>query len=244
MQTEKHIRGARVARQFYRMPPRPCPYLRGRIEQNIFTELTGVEAARHYDALSRTGFRRSHGIAYRPACPGCAACVPVRTVVERFRPSKSLRRVWNLNADISGIDAPPMATREQFDLFARYLASRHSDGEMAAMTFGDYEAMVQDTPLDTVLNEFRDGSGALVGGCLTDRLSDGLSAVYSFFDPNRSARSLGTFMVLWLIARARAMGLPYVYLGYWIGDSPKMAYKARFAPLEGLGREGWRVLRG
>ncbi len=239
MRSERNLRTNRTARQFYRMPPRTCPYIPGRIEQNVFTELSGPDADRNYSVLSHSGFRRSHGIAYRPACPGCSACVPVRTVVDSFMPSRSQRRVWSLNSDVSTEEMAPTATPEQFKLFIRYLRARHGDGEMALMTYEDYRSMIEDTPLDTIMTEYRAPDGTLVAGCLIDQLSDGLSAVYSFFDPDQKKRGLGTHIVLSLIERARAHDLQYVYLGYWIAESPKMSYKTRFQPLEAYGQQGW-----
>ncbi|MDJ0951278.1 MAG: arginyltransferase [Alphaproteobacteria bacterium] len=243
MRSERTLRTERPNRQFYRMPPRPCPYLVGRIEQNIFTELSGPDSQHHYDLLSQSGFRRSHSIAYRPACPGCTACVPVRTVVREFVPSRSMRRVLAANMDLTASEAIPFATPEQFYVFIRYLRARHGDGEMALMQYDDYRGMIEDTALNTVLTEFRTGDGSLIGGCLVDRLGDGLSAVYSFFEPEERRRGLGTYIVLWLIERARQLGLPYVYLGYWIAESRKMSYKSRFQPLEGFGRGGWQPVR-
>jgi arginine-tRNA-protein transferase len=233
---------ARLPRFFYRMPPRPCPYLQGRTEQNIFTELSGPAVAQLYDALTQAGFRRSHNVAYRPSCPGCQACVPVRVVAWQFEPSRSQLRVARANADVSECEVPGLATPEQYALFARYLSARHADGEMAGMTYADYVAMVEDSPLNTLIAEYRDRSGKLIGACLVDRLHDGLSAVYSFFEPSQSERSLGTYMIQRLIERTRAAGLPYLYLGYWISGSRKMAYKANFRPLEGLTSRGWTVL--
>ncbi len=230
------------ARQFYRMPPRPCPYIQGHVEQNVFTELSGEDSEVYYGVLARAGFRRSHGIAYRPSCPGCNACMPVRVVVDEFKPGKTLRRTQNRNADLDLEFHAPVATREQYRLFSRYLMSRHQDGEMASMMFEDYEAMVADTPLDTTVAEFRDPAGVLGAACLTDRLPDGLSAVYSFYEPSAVRRGLGNYVVMALIKAARAEGLPYVYLGYWIPNSPKMAYKAKFRPLEGMGPDGWARL--
>jgi arginine-tRNA-protein transferase len=131
---------------------------------------------------------------------------------------------------------------EQFALFSRYLSCRHGDGEMAGMGFADYRAMVEDTPIDSGLFELREADGTLVAGCLVDRSTDGLSAVYSFFEPDRTADSLGSFIVLRLIDEARRRALPYVYLGYYIAESRKMAYKTRFRPLEAFGPEGWAVL--
>jgi arginine-tRNA-protein transferase len=224
------------------MPPRPCPYLHGRTEQNIFTEQAGPNTGQLYDALTQAGFRRSHNVAYRPACPGCQACVPVRVVADRFAVSRSLRRVIRANADVAEAAVPPLATAEQYQLFARYVSSRHADGEMAGMTFADYTAMIQDSPLHTTIVEFRDGRQHLIGTCLIDELNDGLSAVYSFFEPDLQGRSLGSHMIVRLIERSRALRLPYLYLGYWIAGSRKMAYKARFRPLEGLGANGWHPM--
>jgi len=233
---------ARLPRFFYRMPPRPCPYLQGRTEQNIFTELSGPAVSQLYDALTQAGFRRSHNVAYRPSCPGCQACVPVRVVTWQFQPTRSQFRVARMNADVTEDEVPGLATPEQYALFARYLSARHADGEMAGMTYADYVAMVEDSPLNTLIAEYRDGAGKLIGACLVDRLHDGLSAVYSFFEPSQSERSLGTYMIQRLIERTRAAGLPYLYLGYWISGSRKMAYKANFRPLEGLTSRGWTVL--
>jgi leucyl-tRNA---protein transferase len=228
--------------QFYRSTSGPCPYLPGRIERKLIMDLAGPHAARFYNDLSRAGFRRSHHLAYRPACAGCRACVPVRIVVKGFRPSRSVRRIRNANRDISASDIGCQTSIEQYRLFIRYQHVRHGDGDMAAMSFGDYRAMVEYTAVNTHLLEFRDGSSRLVGACLIDRLDDGFSAVYSFFDPDAGDRSLGSHIILQLIENARAEGLPYVYLGYWIAESEKMAYKSRFRPLEGLGERGWQPL--
>jgi arginine-tRNA-protein transferase len=222
--------------------PLPCPYLDGRIERKVVTDLNSADAVELYDRLSRAGFRRSHGLAYRPACPGCQACVPVRIVAGRFRPGKSLRRVLNRNCDLEAVDMQAQASGEQFRLFTRYQRSRHDGGEMAGMTFRDYRAMVEDSPVDTRIVEFREPGGGLVATLLADRQGEAMSAVYSIFDPDLAARSLGSYMVLWLIEQARAEKLPYVYLGYWIAGSDKMAYKARFRPLEGLGPDGWALM--
>lgn len=229
-------------RFLFRTPPMPCPYLAGQIERHVFAEIGGQDAAECYDALSRAGFRRSHRVAYRPACPGCGACVPVRVAAARFRPSRSQRRVARGNLDLAFRETPPVATAEQFHLFQRYQRSRHGDGEMARMGFEEYRAMVEDSAVGTALVEFRSTEGALYAACLFDRLGDGLSAVYSFFDPDQSARGLGTHAVLWLIDQARREGRPHVYLGYWIADSRKMAYKARFQPLQALTAGQWRDL--
>jgi arginine-tRNA-protein transferase len=224
---------------FHRTASLPCPYVPGNIERKVVTHLAGHDAQGLFDELSRAGFRRSHHLAYRPACPSCHACVPVRVDAARFRWSPNLRRIRARNADLAVSDLAPRATAEQFRLFTRYQRCRHAGSDMADMTYGDYRAMVEDTPVTTRMIEFRDPAGTLLSGCLADRMDDGYSAVYSFYDPSRGGRSLGTWAILWLIERARAQGLPWVYLGYWIADSRKMAYKTRFRPLEALGPAGW-----
>jgi len=235
-------RAARRPQFFYTTAPLPCPYLAGRTERKIVTELSGAEAEALHDRLSRAGFRRSHNIAYSPVCPGCRACIPIRIVANAFTPDRTQRKVMRLNADLVTAETPARASAEQFALFQRYQGARHGDGDMAAMGFYDYRAMVEDTPITTGIVEFRDGGGRLLGACLTDWLSDGLSAVYSFFAPEEQRRSLGTYAILWLVARARGLSLPYVYLGYWVPQSPKMAYKSRFRPSETLSGGVWRVL--
>ncbi|MFM7415501.1 MAG: arginyltransferase [Alphaproteobacteria bacterium] len=227
---------------FYTTAPLPCPYLPGRTERKIVTELSGTEAEALHERLSRAGFRRSHNIAYAPVCPGCQACVPIRVVSEDFTPDRTQRRILRANADLAVSEMPARATAEQFTLFQRYQKNRHADGDMAAMGYYDYRAMIEDTPISTGLLEFRDAQDRLLGACLTDWLADGLSAVYSFFDTDEEKRSLGTFAVLWLIGRARSLGLPYVYLGYWVPESRKMAYKARFRPSEILISGAWHRL--
>jgi arginine-tRNA-protein transferase len=171
---------------FYTTTPLPCPYLPGRVERKIVTELTGTDSEALHDRLSRAGFRRSHNIAYAPVCQGCRACIPIRVVVDEFEPARTQRKVMARNADLSVRPMAARATAEQFALFQRYQQSRHGGGDMAAMGFYDYRAMVEDTPITTGMVEFRDEAGALLGGCLTDWLSDGLSAVYSFFALRRS----------------------------------------------------------
>ncbi|MCA3421467.1 MAG: arginyltransferase [Roseomonas sp.] len=227
---------------FYTTAPLPCPYLPGRTERKIVTELSGTEAEALHERLSRAGFRRSHNIAYAPVCPGCQACVPIRVVSEDFTPDRTQRRILRANADLTISEMPARATAEQFTLFQRYQKNRHADGDMAAMGYYDYRAMIEDTPISTGVLEFRDAQDRLLGACLTDWLADGLSAVYSFFDTDEDKRSLGTFAVLWLIGRARSLGLPYVYLGYWVPESRKMAYKARFRPSEILISGAWHRL--
>ena len=229
---------------FFVTAPMPCPYLPGKVERRIVAEMNGRQASALHDTLSRVGFRRSHGLVYAPACPECTACVAVRTLAEEFAPTASQRRILRMNGDVVVTTRVAKATGEQFDLFSAYQRSRHNGGDMASMDFYDYQALVEETPVDSDVVEFRDGSGVLLAACLFDRMSDGLSAVYSFFDPAESRRSLGTYMILWMIGEARRLELPYLYLGYWIGDSPKMSYKAKFQPLEAYGTGGWTPFHG
>ncbi|HEY3910812.1 MAG TPA: arginyltransferase [Stellaceae bacterium] len=237
----------RAARQALAAPPNqffataavPCPYVPGRAERKLIIELGGDEGAAFYDELSRAGFRRSHRFAYRPACRVCSACVPVRMAVAGFRHTRSTRRVRNTNRDLAGVLAAPRATAEQFRLFLAYQRARHGDSEMATMCFADYRGMVEDSPVHTRIAEFRDADGTLLAASLIDLLDDGVSAVYSFYDPQQTRRSLGTWSILWLVEHCRRHRRPYVYLGYWIADSPKMAYKARFPALEQLTAAGW-----
>jgi arginine-tRNA-protein transferase len=227
---------------FFTTAPLPCPYITGRLERKIVTELSGPDAEVLHEALSRAGFRRSHSIAYTPACPGCSACIPVRIVAGEFSPARTMRRILKRNTGLVASTVVARATAEQYRLFARYQESRHAGGDMALMGFYDYRSMVEDSPIDTFLVEFRTPTNELRAVVLTDRMSDGLSAVYSFFDPDHGDDSLGSFIILWLIDEALRQELPYVYLGYWIAESSKMSYKSRFAPLEAFGPGGWRRL--
>lgn len=229
----------RDAPQFYLTSSTPCPYLPGRQERKVFTHLIGRRAPALNDALTQTGFRRSQTIAYRPACEGCRACVSVRVKAADFALSRNLRRVWRRNLDIGGTRCEAQATHEQYALFRDYVGARHDGGGMADMSLLDYQMMIEDSHVTTRIIEYR-AAGRLVGCSLTDFLADGLSMVYSFYDPELDLRSLGAFMILDHIARARLSGLEHVYLGYWVEGSRKMEYKARFLPQERLGMDGWR----
>ncbi|NIX77645.1 arginyltransferase [Microvirga terricola] len=239
----------RDAPQFYLTSPSACPYLPGREERKVFTHIVGRRSRELNEILTQGGFRRSQTIAYRPACDACRACVSVRVLTDEFEPSENLKRVLKANEDLMGVALPNRPTSEQYSLFRRYLDARHTDGGMADMTVLDYSMMIEDSHVDTQLIEYRrrgidsgitgKGAGDLIAACLTDVMSDGLSMVYSFYDPDMHDRSLGTFMILDHIRRARTMGLPFLYLGYWVEGSKKMAYKARFKPQERLLAEGW-----
>ncbi|MCB1429558.1 MAG: arginyltransferase [Nitratireductor sp.] len=235
--------------QFYLTAPATCPYLDGKLERKVFTHLVGERAPEINDMLTQGGFRRSQNIAYRPACEDCRACVSVRIVVDEFRVGSSLKRTWRNNRDLVGKQGGAAATSEQYSLFRQYLDSRHAGGGMADMSALDYAMMVEDTHVNTMMIEYRKrgpdtgitgaGAGPLVGVALTDILVNGLSMVYSFFDTDLDGRSLGTYMILDHVERARKMGLPYVYLGYWVRGSRKMEYKTRFQPQEHLTMTGW-----
>lgn len=235
--------------QFYLTAETACPYLPEKYERKLFTHLSGRRAADLHNMLSLHGFRRSQNIAYRPACEGCQACQSARVIVDQFERNASQRRIWRKNRDIESTDVFPHATQEQYLLFKRYLKDRHRNGGMSEMSHLDYEFMVEDTPVQSVVVEYRERTdlgekpGRLLAVALTDILPDGISMVYSFFDSDFSPRSLGKFMVLDQIERARAAGLPYLYLGYWVKNSPKMAYKSAFKPLEVLGNgDQWQLL--
>jgi arginine-tRNA-protein transferase len=232
--------------RFFVTSPAPCPYLPGRTERKVFTELAGTHAAELNEALGRIGFRRSQGVAYRPSCSDCQACVSVRVVAGEFQPNATQRKQMRRHADLVVNACEPWTTEEQFSLLRRYLSARHPGGGMAEMDELDFADMVEQTPVTTFMVEYREPSsngrpGTLVGACLTDQQSDGLSMVYSFFDPALESRpGLGTFIILDHIQRARAARLPFVYLGYWVKGSSRMQYKVRFQPIERLGPNGWR----
>ena len=234
--------------RFFVTSPQPCPYLPGRQERKVFTELSGPDATELNDALGRIGFRRSQSVAYRPSCAGCAACVSVRVIAAQFQPNATQRKLMRRHVDLEVTACRPWATDEQYQLLRRYLAARHPGGGMVGMDEMDYADMVEQSPVNSVIVEYREpGSGGmpgrLVGCCLTDRQADGLSMIYSFFDTDQDVRpGLGNFIILDHIARAREAALPYVYLGYWVKGSARMAYKTRFRPIEMLGPRGWTLL--
>jgi arginine-tRNA-protein transferase len=237
--------------QFFMTAPATCPYLPGQVERKVFTHLVGQRAPEMNDILTQGGFRRSQNIAYRPACESCRACVSVRILVDQFEPTKSMRRVLAANGDLVSKEYASEPSTEQFSLFRKYLDSRHQQGGMSDMSVLDYAMMVEDTHVNTRVIEYRireegDGlqhkpGGRLIATALTDLMSDGLSMVYSFYDPEETDRSLGTWMILDHIRRAKAKGLPHVYLGYWVEGSRKMTYKTRFQPQEHLQHQGWTL---
>jgi arginine-tRNA-protein transferase len=235
--------------RFFVTSPAPCPYLPGRSERKVFTELKGPHADSLNDALGRIGFRRSQTVAYRPSCIDCNACVSVRVVASEFVASRTQKRTLDAHADLVTTVCRPWSTSEQFDLLQRYLSVRHPEGGMTTMDEVDFADMVEHTPVTSYVIEYREPSadgaapGRLVGACLTDRQCDGLSMIYSFYDPHYEGRQgLGNYIILDHIRRAHEMGLAYVYLGYWVEGSARMQYKVRYRPMEKLGRAGWERL--
>jgi arginine-tRNA-protein transferase len=230
--------------EFYITAPQPCPYLPGRLERKLFTHLTRDKPGFLIDNLLKGGFRRSQNIAYMPYCDACSACVPVRILVDEFEPRRSLKRIARDNQDLVATRMRPAPSSEQYALFRDYIEARHADGGMAEMSVLDYSLMVEDSVVETFVTEYRQkpdeiGDSPLMAVALCDRLSDGISMVYSFYDPDLLARSLGTYMILDHIEYARSQGYPFVYLGYWIEGSRKMRYKDRFQPQERLTSKGW-----
>ena len=227
-----------IAPQFYVTAPQACPYLEGRMERKLFTALQGEHAQRLNDTLSKQGFRRSQNVLYRPSCAECSACISARIRVADFVPSRTQKRVLRRNAGIERNATSPWATEDQYALFRSYLDKRHADGGMADMDIFEFAAMIEETPIRSRVIEYtrpnrsQESGRHLAAVCLTDLLDDGLSMVYSFYDPELMDASLGTYVVLDHIDIAREAGLPYVYLGYWVPGSRKMGYKAKFDALE------------
>ena len=225
-----------IAPQFYVTAPQPCPYLEGRVERKLFTSLQGDGAERLNDSLSKQGFRRSQNVVYRPSCAECSACLSARIRVADFAPNRSQRKVLARGAAIRRQATSAWATEDQYDLFRRYLDARHADGGMADMDAFEFAAMIEETPIRTRVIQYtlpqKGGEADLIAVTLTDVFDDGLSMVYSFYDPDLDRLSLGTYAILDHVALAREAGLPYVYLGYWVPGSRKMGYKAAFSALE------------
>ena len=227
-----------IAPQFYVTAPQPCPYLDGRLERKLFTALQGDQAQKLNDTLSKQGFRRSQNVLYRPSCAECSACLSARIRVADFRPNRTQRKILSRAAHLRRNATSPWATEDQFALFRRYLDARHADGGMADMDIFEFAAMIEETPIKSRVIEYTRPAGEgeqgrpLAAVCLTDVFDDGLSMVYSFYDPALADLSLGTHVILDHVAIAREAGLPYVYLGYWVPGSRKMGYKSGFSALE------------
>ena len=228
---------------FYLTRPSPCPYLDGQVEQKIFTRLTGDAQSDFVlsSQLTPFGFRRSQTIVYRPACPTCMACVPVRIDVRQFKPTRNLNRIQKRNRDLATKIIATQDTQELYPLFTAYQHARHQQGDMAQMQFEEFNQMMNDGSENAELLCLQDPSQTIIAAMLTDRLASGTSAVYSFFDPALDKRSLGTELILRLVEETTRQNFAHVYLGYWIKECQKMSYKARFPALERLGSNGWEA---
>ena len=228
---------------FYMTELNECPYKPEQYERKVFTRLQDSDTHEFHNYLSSIGFRRSHSFAYLPICPNCKSCVPVRVVASKFKPKNTQKRIINANLDIAMTRQPALATQEQFELFVRYLESRHLESDMNKMNYNEYCEMVENSPVNTAIYEFHTSDGKLVAVILIDIMQDGLSAVYSFYNPDMPKRSLGKFIIMRLIEETHRMKLDYFYLGYWIKECQNMAYKIEFKPIETLGATGWNLLQ-
>ncbi|MDH5545343.1 MAG: arginyltransferase [Gammaproteobacteria bacterium] len=237
MTTSEH--GNRRDLKFFISTPSPCGYLKDRDSISLFADPKFPFTPAVYDLLIDHGFRRSADYVYRPHCPSCHLCVPVRVPVEEFKPSRSQKRVWKRNQDLRVTTHKLGLKQEHFDLYKKYQQSRHSEGEMARHDINRYFEFLDSEWSETLLMEIRDGN-RLIGVAITDVVRRGLSAFYTFFDPEEEQRSLGTFAILWQIKFAKRLQLPWLYLGYWISETRKMNYKTRFLPLELRIDDGWQ----
>ncbi len=235
------MRAATQTVKVYATPPHPCSYLPDQQAANAFLDPTFTPGPGAYQMLVDQGYRRSGDHLYRPVCPDCHACLSCRVRTADFRPNRSQRRCWKRNADLQATIKPAAWSDEAFDLYRRYLNSRHADGDMANPDEESFRSFLYADWSDTRFIEFR-LHGKLVSVAVVDLLPRGYSAVYTFFDPELGARGLGTYAVLWELEHARLQGLPLVYLGYWIEGSRKMHYKSRFRPLEVLRDGCWQPL--
>ena len=229
--------------KFYKTPETKCPYLPDKIEQLVFTHLDGKHPDLTHNYFAKSGFRRSHGIVYKPDCKNCSECIPIRIDASKFEFSRQYKRILSKNSEINSKIVKLTGTSEQYDLFNKYQKARHKDGNMSSMQLFDYKSMIEDSPVETSIIEYRNSNGVLFGVSLTDRLFDGYSMVYSFFDPDEINKSPGNFMILDHIKRAKADSLSFIYLGYYIKNCSKMSYKKKFQPLEVFFNQEWNELK-
>ena len=228
--------------QFYVTAPQDCPYLDNQVERKLFTALYGSNSRRLNNSLSKQGFRRSQNVLYRPSCANCSACMSARISSREFKPSKSQKRILLKNSDIVRVVNPALATDAQYDLFKQYITERHPNGGMSDMDANDFTAMIEETNVESKLIEYyakKNGELELISFSLVDILDDGISMVYSVFNPDFKEKSLGTYMILDHSNLALEMNLQYVYLGYWVQGSSKMDYKKRFSSLEVFTNDKW-----
>ncbi len=228
--------------QFYVTAPQDCPYLENQVERKLFTALYGSNSRRLNNSLSKQGFRRSQNVLYRPSCANCNACMSARISSKGFEPSKSQKRILLKNEDIVRFINPPLATDSQYDLFKHYINARHPNGGMSDMDADDFTAMIEETNVESKLIEYyakKNGELELISFSLVDILDDGISMIYSVFNPDFKERSLGTYMIIDHNRLALEMKLKFVYLGYWVKGSSKMDYKKRFSPLEVFTDDKW-----
>jgi arginine-tRNA-protein transferase len=228
--------------QFFLTAPAPCPYLPDREETKLFTYLAKSDGRELNDMLTSVGFRRAQNISYRPACASCDACKSCRVIVSDYQPSRSQRRIVRKNQDLIRSVIPPVSDQEHYALISKYLCARHSSGGMEGMDENDFAELIEETSVATELVDYRDCDGKLLASVLIDQLGDGPSMVYSFFNPDFAKRSLGMFMIIDHINRAKLSKQPYLYLGFWIQKSQKMNYKNQFSPLQILQRNNWEIL--
>ena len=225
--------------RFFTTPAHDCSYLEGREAITLFADPLANIDKKLYSALSEVGFRRSGTHIYRPYCQSCSACIPVRIPVNTFERSRRHRRIWNRNSDITVTRHAPALNDEYFELYERYINVRHSDGDMYPADIDQFRSFLVEGRPEAVFFEFRDEASVLVAVSVVDELMDGLSAIYTFFDPVDTRRSLGVFAVLWLIEHGRIEQFSHIYLGYWIKQCQKMSYKMDYKPLEMFVNNHW-----